>query len=114
MSSSKQISAPVLGCGCLVVLVAGLMLLGTQASESPSAPSESSLRGAQVQNASLAKPGDVQDAENFLNELPAACGSSSASAGADGAVTIRVVCSGNGKAMDGTVRIKDGIVTDIR
>lgn len=67
-----------------------------------------------VQDANYANPADVAEAEKFLSDLPPACSSSHASASADGTVNIRVLCSGNGKSMDGFFSIKNGVVTQVR
>lgn len=76
--------------------------------------SNSSSRSSAVQNATYANSSDVTTAENFLNDLPAACSGSSASASTDGTINIRVLCNGNGKSMDGLVSIKNGIVTKVQ
>jgi Spy/CpxP family protein refolding chaperone len=68
--------------------------------------------GTQAQAAD-ANPADIAQADKFLKDLPKSCGASSKSVGADGAVTIRIKCDGNGKKMDGIVAIKDGIVTRV-
>ena len=60
-----------------------------------------------------ANPADLAQADKFLKDLPKSCGSSSKSVDADGAVSIRIKCDGNGKKMDGLVSIKDGIVTRV-
>lgn len=67
-----------------------------------------------VKDAANAKASDVAVAERFLSSLPAACSSSYAYASSDGTVHIRTICSGNGKAMDGLISIKDGLVTKVR
>jgi hypothetical protein len=67
-----------------------------------------------VKNASRAKASDVRQAEQFLARLPPACGGTSASAGTDGTITILIRCFGSHDSLNGVVRIKDGVVTDIR
>lgn len=69
---------------------------------------------AKVKNAAYAKATDVAQAENFLAGLPSACAESHAYAARDGTVTIRILCSGSGKATDGIVAIKNGKVTQLR
>jgi hypothetical protein len=70
--------------------------------------------GAAVEDESYANPGDVRQAKQLLNELPPACSGSSASASRDGTVTIRIVCNDGSKAMDGRIKIKNGIVTEVQ
>jgi len=67
-----------------------------------------------IENASFANPADVRQAEQLLASLPSACNGSRASATRDGTVTIRLLCQGNNKSMDGSIKIKDGIVTEIQ
>ena len=69
---------------------------------------------AQVQNAARANRADVAEAEKFLAQLPSAFSGSHAYATEDGTVNIRIICSGSGKAMDGLVAIKNGVVTKVR
>ncbi len=73
-----------------------------------------SSRSSAVQGATYTNSSDVTVAEKFLNDLPAACSASSASASSDGTINIRILCNGNGKSMDGLVSIKNGIVTKVR
>jgi hypothetical protein len=57
---------------------------------------------------------DVREANNFLSQLPPACSNSRANNLPDGTVSIRIICSGNNKSVDGLVEIKNGIVRRIR
>lgn len=63
--------------------------------------------------AAKANPADLAQADKFLADLPPSCAASSKEVGADGAVTIRIQCSGNGKKLNGLVAIKDGVVTRV-
>jgi ribosomal protein L37E len=67
-----------------------------------------------VENSHQGNPVDIHEAEEFLSQLPPACSSSNAQALSDGTVSIRIVCRGGDKSMDGLVEIKDGIVRKIR
>ena len=57
---------------------------------------------------------DVREANNFLSQLPPACSNSYSNNLPDGTVSIRIICSGNNKSVDGLVEIKNGIVKRIR
>lgn len=61
-----------------------------------------------------ANPSDLQQARQFLDDLPPACARSKHSVGRDGTVTITISCEGANGSLNGTVKIKDGIVTEIR
>ncbi len=61
-----------------------------------------------------ASSSDIQQARQMLSQLPSACGNSSMSITSDGAVIIRISCEGNSKSMEGMIKIKDGVVTQIR
>lgn len=67
-----------------------------------------------VKDSHLANPQDVNEAEKFLSQLPPACSNSRALALSDGTVSIRIVCAGGEKSMDGMVEIRNGIVKNIR
>jgi hypothetical protein len=67
-----------------------------------------------VENASRARASDVAEAEKFLASLPDACSMTRAFATSDGTVHIRILCNGSGKAVDGLVSIRNGIVTNIK
>ena len=86
--STKRVTANISGCAILMVAVASA---GHAASSS-----------------------DIQQAKQFLSQLPSACGNSSMSTTSDGAVVIRISCEGNSKSMEGIIKIKDGVVTQIR
>lgn len=75
---------------------------------------EQAASGATVEDESYANPDDVRQAKKFLNDLPPACSGSSASASRDGTVAIRIVCNDGSKAMDGRIKIKNGIVTEVQ
>lgn len=60
-----------------------------------------------------ANPADMAQADQFLAKLPSSCAASSKAVAADGTVNITIKCDGNGKKMDGTVAIKDGVVTKV-
>lgn len=66
---------------------------------------------AAVQNAAKANPSDVSQAEKFLADLPPACSASYASVADDGTVNIRIICNGSGKSTNGSISIKNGLVT---
>jgi hypothetical protein len=72
------------------------------------------LAAGRVENASRARASDVAEAEKFLSTLPPACSMSRAYAGVDRTVHVRIVCAGSGKAVDGSVSIRNGVVTDIK
>ncbi len=67
-----------------------------------------------VRNAEWAKPGDVAAIEDGLRKLPPACAASNAYAERDGTVTMNVICAGGGKATDGSVSVRDGVVRKLR
>lgn len=78
--------------------------------------STSAIASTKVLEAYKANSSDVAQAEKFLRDLPEACSGSYAYASDNGAVTIRLICIGYSKAksMDGTVIIKNGVVTQIK
>ena len=59
----------------------------------------------------LASPSDLSQADKFLAGLPSSC--SGSRVGSGGAVSIRVICDGNGKKMDGLIVIENGIITKV-
>jgi len=67
-----------------------------------------------IKNESYANPADVRQAKDFLASLPLACSGSSASASTDGTVIIRMSCEDASKSMSGSIKIKNGIVTEIQ
>lgn len=67
-----------------------------------------------IANESLADPEDIKTARLYFARIPPACERSSAAVEADGTVTIYVRCSNAVDAVDGYIKIKDGIVTDIK
>lgn len=103
-----------------VLITFAILAAGTGDSGSaPSSPSASSppSSGAPriaIVNESAANPNDIQQAREFLDRLPEACGGSSASVNGQGTVTIRLRCANASDAMAGTVKIKDGVVTEIK
>ena len=107
----------------IALLFAGILAAGTSDSGSTrgsrprpsSTPSTSYDSGprAVVSNESRATPEDVSQAKKLLREMPAACGSSYASAALDGTVTVKIICQSDLKSLNGLIRIKDGIVTEI-
>jgi hypothetical protein len=79
------------------------------------AEAQAGISGTEIENAAYASREDVREAKKFLASLPDACSSGShASASRDGTVTIRFSCEGNNKSMSGSIKIKDGIVTDVQ
>lgn len=69
--------------------------------------------GSQGSSSKAASPTDWRQAQDFLAKLPDACSSSRASVSPDGSVLITLKCMGE-RPMAGQVRIKDGLVTEIR
>lgn len=67
-----------------------------------------------IPNESRANPRDVRQAKEFLASLPLACMQSRIAAAVDGTVRIQIACRDASKSMDGTVEIKNGIVTNMR
>lgn len=61
-----------------------------------------------------ANPDDIRQARRFLEDLPPACDSSYYSVAPDHTVVIHYACSDSDKSTRGEVRIKDGIVTNLR
>ena len=70
--------------------------------------------GPRIENESYANRDDARQARQFLASLPAACSGSRASASRDGAVTIRLSCVGDNNSMRGSIKIKNGLVTEIQ
>jgi hypothetical protein len=64
--------------------------------------------------ASNANPGDMNQAREFLAKLPPACQNSKISTESDGTVVIWLRCNNGTNAIDGLVKIKNGIVTEVR
>lgn len=77
-------------------------------------PAEREIGGGAIENESYANPEDVRQAKQFLADLPPACSGSRASASRDGTVTIRLSCVGSSNSMNGSIKIKNGIVTEIQ
>lgn len=67
-----------------------------------------------IESESYASREDVRRAKKFLASLPEACSGSHASASRDGTVTVQLSCEGNNKSMSGSIKIKDGVVTEIQ
>ena len=67
-------------------------------------------------NVENANPSDVVQATQFLSSLPQACGESYMDASEDGTINIHIICRGSGEtpSTNGLVRIKNGVVTQIR
>jgi len=67
-----------------------------------------------IDKAAFADASDIEEARNFLRDLPTPCSDSHAYASPDGTVNIRINCSGDVVSMDGEVRIKDGEVLEVK
>ena len=67
-------------------------------------------------NVDNANPSDVAQATQFLSSLPQACGESYMDASEDGTINIHIICRGAGStpSTNGLVRIKNGVVTQVR
>jgi hypothetical protein len=86
-----------------------ILALGSNDSDSSTSTS-----GVSITNEEAANSSDVQQAKNFLEDLPQpACSGSSAYVKSDGTVVINVRCSGNNQSTNGTIEIKDGIVKNV-
>lgn len=70
--------------------------------------------GERQSNLSYANPSDLRQARRFLDDLPAACAQSRLAVARDGTVTIFIACEGASGSMEGSVKFKDGVVTEIR
>lgn len=66
-----------------------------------------------ILNESRANREDIKQARQFVRDMPDACSRKEIEVEADGTVEISFFCSGNGKVMSGSVKIKDGIVREI-
>lgn len=99
----------------LFIVIVVIFVISKCSGDKPKAtPSPSYRPSPTVENASYAKASDVQEAEKFLAQIPEACSNTRATAAADGTITIRLLCNGNGKSMDGSVSIKNRIVTELK
>ncbi|MDY7096188.1 MAG: zinc ribbon domain-containing protein [Acidobacteriota bacterium] len=115
----RKTSCVTWGCLGLIILVIVVAIASSRSevgsrSDSPAGPGMALPARPTVSNSSLATSSDVRQAEEFLAALPPACGQTTASAGSDGTITIELKCSGSSQSLNGLVRIKDGVVTDIR
>lgn len=101
-----------------------LMLIGYLASKEDHSSSTSTgisytetlKSSSKVLDAYHATHSDVAQAEKFLKDLPDACSKSYAYASDDGTVTVKIICIGSTKSqsMDGLIKIKDGVVTQVK
>jgi len=66
---------------------------------------------AEVKDAHLASPQDVNEADKFLKSIASECGDSRAHASKDGRVTIKLMCNGQSK---GVVVLKDGKIVGLK
>jgi hypothetical protein len=66
---------------------------------------------AEVKDAHLAAPQDVNSADKFLKSIASECGDSRAYASKDGRVTIKLMCNGQSK---GVVVLKDGKIVGMK
>ncbi|MGD9733588.1 MAG: zinc ribbon domain-containing protein [Desulfamplus sp.] len=78
--------------------------------------SETVKSSSKVLDADYATHSDVAQAEKFLKDLPDSCSKSYAYASDDGTVTVKIICMGSTKSqsMDGLIKIKDGVVTQVQ
>ena len=107
----------------LTILVAGMLAVGTSDSgsgrdsrTSVRSPSSTPASGPPVivRNESKAAAEDVRQAKELLRQMPPACAKSGAAATDDGEITVTIVCGDEPKSLNGLIRIKNGIVTEIQ
>ena len=70
--------------------------------------------GSRLENETYAKPSDIQTARKLVGGLPPACSGTAIFVNREGMVTIAVSCEDSFKSMRGLIKIKDGIVRDVR
>lgn len=102
---------------CLVLCVFVVLAGGSGnsgSSYSGSSTSSPASRSTSIENESSANPDDARQARQFLASLPEACSGSRASVSRDGTITIRLSREGANKSLSGLVKIKDGVVREIR
>lgn len=80
----------------------------------PLIPRSPRKRSKPTSTSSQVDPDDMRQARKFLADLPPACSRSRISVASDRTVIIHVSCSSGAKSMQSQVRIKNGVVTDLR
>jgi len=80
----------------------------------PLIPRSPRKRSKSTSTSSQADPDDMRQARKFLADLPPACSRSRISVASDRTVIIHVSCTSGAKSMQSQVRIRNGIVRDLR
>lgn len=102
------------GCGTLILILVVLFIFISLFAGNKSTTPPITTPAVSIRNEQFASPSDLSLTKKFLLELPPACSNSSADTSPDGTVTIRLDCLNSDKATKGIVKIKNGIVKDLR